>query len=154
MHQIPNIPYHPSKIVPSLVGPDQGWNLIRRIEVYEYSCAVYEVNDNWHPRVDEDDRIFYYPKLGKGRKAGIKWNKAPLGKYTDAQLAESLGVGRTTVAQARRRRSVASYKKKKTINWDKQPLGEIPDAALAKKLGVSPGAVWKARQKRGIEAID
>jgi hypothetical protein len=37
-------------LIPSVVGSDQGWYFIRRIETHLGSCAVYEVRDNWRPK--------------------------------------------------------------------------------------------------------
>jgi hypothetical protein len=37
-------------LVPSIVGSDQGWYFIRRIETSQGHCSVYEVRDNWRPK--------------------------------------------------------------------------------------------------------
>lgn len=139
--------------IPGLIGPDQGWHFLRRIEFSGGHCAVYEVNDNWHPResyFEQHGEKTFFTKLKNGEKAGINWDKAPIGKYTDAEVAHLLGVTRATVTNARRQRRVDSLRKKQNIDWDQQPLGKVSDSEIAKKLGISPGAVWKARKKRGI----
>jgi len=143
------------KPIPGLIGPDQGWHFIRRIESPGGNCAVYEVTDDWRPReaIEYVDRVFY-TKLKNGEKAGVAWDNVPLGKFSDAEVAGFLGVTRSTVTNARRQRHVKSLKKSRSINWDEQPLGRIPDAEIAKNLGVSPGAVWKARKKRGIDLVE
>lgn len=141
-------------LVPSVVGPDQGWHFVRRIVVGNLFCAVYEVDDNWRPRDDKIVGEVFFTKLQRGERAGINWEKMPLGKMPDAEISEQLGVDETTVRKARQKRKIESHRKSMAIDWENQPLGEMSDSALAKRLGVSANAVWKARTSRGITKFE
>lgn len=157
MKAAPDILYRGDRTIPSLIGPDQGWKFVRRIDYpYGHGC-VYDVEDGWRPTdttVGHCNTIFeevvFYTKARNGEKAGIDWDKVPLGEYSDADLAEMLGVSISTVSHARHQRHVLSKKRRQCIDWDKQPLGKMPDSKLAKKLGVSHSAVQRARLDRKI----
>lgn len=43
------------------------------------------------------------------KSKGIEWNKKPLGLISDQKLAQILGVNRSTVSKARRRRGIPKY---------------------------------------------
>jgi len=100
------------------------------------------------------------PAKKHGRPAmKIDWDKQPLGKESDRQIAIKLGINAGTVRTARIKRGIAVAKKsvkykKKGINWDKQPIGEVSDQELADKLGVKSNTVYAARRRRGIELQD
>lgn len=100
-------------------------------------------------------------KRSAGQKAGIDWDSQPLGKASDKDLGEALGVTAGAVRMARRRKNIPRYKtahKKGSsgynvgIDWDSQPLGDMHDAQLARTLNVSESAVRKARAHRNIQA--
>lgn len=143
--------------MPSVVGPDQGWHFVRRIPCKYGSCCVYNVEDGWRPRhvtVGYGGETVFYTKARSGEKVGISWDKVPLGKFSDVELAEVLGVNRSTVTNARHQRQISSSKSRQCINWDRQPLGKMSDGKLAKSLGVSPNAVRRARLSRKIPAFE
>jgi hypothetical protein len=139
--------------IPSIIGPDQGWHFVRVISSKYGRCCVYDVYDEWHPReatVGFGREEIFYTKVKVGEKVGIDWDKVPLGKVSDAEIAKALGVNRSTVTGARRTRDISRAKVDGSINWDEQPLGKMTDGKLAKKLGVSPNAVRRARVARKI----
>lgn len=157
MKAAPDVLYRGDRAIPSLIGPDQGWKFVRRIDYPHGHGCVYDVEDGWRPTDTTVghckiafEEVVFYTKVRNGEKIGIDWDKIPLGKYSDAELAETLGVSRSTVAHARHQRHVSSCKSRQRIDWDKQPLGKISDSKLAKKLGVSHSAVQKARLEREI----
>ncbi len=81
----------------------------------------------------------------------IIWSEQPLGKVTDASLADELGVHESTVAYHRRALHIAPLSPKGTgIDWDAQPLGQLPDLQLALSLGVTATTVRNQRIRRGI----
>jgi len=82
----------------------------------------------------------------------IDWDKQPLGKVIDTELACRLGVSPSAVGDARRARGIAAIGNtaKLGIDWDKQPLGIRTDREIADRLGVHLGVVWKVRTSRGI----
>lgn len=88
----------------------------------------------------------------RGHQKGINWDRQPLGKKTDAEIAEQLGVAPSTVREARQRRGIpkAPYHGRCGIDWGKQPLGIDTDAAIARRLGVPMDTVRTARRRRGI----
>ena len=152
-----SIVFKSDKAIPSVIGPDQGWHFVKKIQTQHWSCCVYDVDDDWHPKyatVGYDKNAVFYTKVRRGEKVGIVWDKVPLGKFSDTELAELLGVDSSTVKHARRQRKISSSKSRQLINWDKQPLGKIPDNKLAKQLGISPSAVRKARLAREIPAFE
>ena len=55
----------------------------------------------------------------RGEKAGIDWDRLPLGRVTDTELARELGVHRTAVRHARTRRGIkaASRTKRSERRW-------------------------------------
>ncbi|MES2563286.1 MAG: hypothetical protein V4637_11220 [Pseudomonadota bacterium] len=52
-------------------------------------------------------------ELAEARSTGVEWNTQPLGKVTDKELADRLGVPYGTVAAARVKRGIPVFKK-----WD------------------------------------
>jgi len=92
------------------------------------------------------------------RKSGhnIDWTDIPLGTDTDAAIAQTYGLKPQTVANARRMRSIPSYKPYskaiQKVDWDDEPrLGKMPDRMLQRLLGAASSAsVTAARQRRGI----
>ncbi len=82
----------------------------------------------------------------------IQWDKQPLGQVSDEELAQQLGVTRTAVGVARRRRGITAHRKPPSkIDWASQPLGQMSDAALARKLGCVRPSVTRARTRAGIK---
>jgi len=144
------------KPIPSVIGPDQGWHFVKRIYSKYGECCMYDVDDEWHPKnatAGSESRKDFYTKAQHGERAGINWDKAPLGKVLDAELASMLGVNRSTVAHARKLRKIPSVQSDQRVDWDAQPLGKMPDNKLARELGVSANAVRKARMARKIKAF-
>lgn len=84
------------------------------------------------------------------RPKGIDWDRQPLGKVPDGELAAEFGVTPWAVAQQRRKRGVARAPTGPQIDWATQPLGEVVDRVLAARLGVSPSTVQRARARLGI----
>lgn len=84
------------------------------------------------------------------RPKGIDWDRQPLGKVPDRELAAELGVTPWAVAQQREKRGLARAPARRPIDWRKEPLGEVVDSVLAAKLGVSPSTVQRARARLGI----
>lgn len=145
------------KPIPSVIGPDQGWHFVRRISSPYGECCMYDVDDGWRPRkatVKFGRKEGFCTKARNGESAGIDWDKAPLGKVSDSELADILGVSRSTVTNARLLRGISSVKSGQCIDWSKQPLGKMTDGKLAKILCVSPNAVRRARVAREIPAFE
>jgi len=92
-----------------------------------------------------------------GHRAGIDWDKQPLGKVPDCDLAKDLGVDAASVKSARNVRGIPRYYKKlgKVVDWDSEPqLGKVPDVELANELGVHRRTVANARERRGIPKLE
>ncbi len=65
-------------MIPSMVGPDQGWYFVRKIVVGLSSCAVYDVEDGWEPQkgwVTGDDGKFSYTKPSTVEMSGVFMKK-------------------------------------------------------------------------------
>lgn len=90
--------------------------------------------------------------VGFLRPKGIDWDSQPLGDLSDTDLANMLGVDRSAVTGARKRRGISRFDPG-YVDWDSQPLGVVHDSHIAKKLGVSESAVNAARRRRGIRAV-
>lgn len=87
------------------------------------------------------------------RKTKEFWDSQPLGQMSDGQLAKKLkhlGVTRSAVGNARRRRGIPVHPIDQT-DWDNEELlGEIPDKELAAKHDVRSSSVARARHRRGL----
>jgi len=83
----------------------------------------------------------------------IDWDAQPLGETPDSALADGLGVSRSAVTAARRRRQIPPWRERNTIDWDSQPLGEVQDPIIAKRLGTRTEDVYAARKRRGIPSF-
>ena len=82
----------------------------------------------------------------------IQWDKLPLGQVSDEEIAQQLGVTRTAVGIARRRRGITAHRRPPSrIDWASQPLGQVSDTALARKLGCARSAVTRARIRAGVK---
>jgi len=97
------------------------------------------------------------------KPVNIDWSKQPIGKISDADLAEKIGVSQRTVSRYRNRLGITSFRQSsktkseaesraeaRAIDWDAQPLGEVPDRQLARKLGVGYAVVRGRRTERKI----
>lgn len=122
------------------------------------------------------------PVTVDGHVMRIDWEKQPLGRIPDTQLAKMLGVTQTAVCEARRKRKIppaprvlrgehghalaartqvlqrcpvesARVLSRSRIDWSVQPLGFISDEVLAKRLGCSCSLVFAARKRRGIPCM-
>ena len=99
-------------------------------------------------------------RLAWNGRREVDWSRQPLGQKSDRALAAELGVDRTAVAQARRRRGIAACtdssrfrENPRKVNWVAVAgLGRMPDGVLARKLGVTRSAVIKARMRLGVPA--
>lgn len=92
------------------------------------------------------------------KKKKINWDRQPLGKKSDREIAKKLGVTPLIVKRHREERGIpvadryANFKSKNT-NWDEQPLGQLHDSVIAERVGVSVEAVGRARRRRNIPAL-
>lgn len=82
----------------------------------------------------------------------ITWDEVDdLGKVSDPVIAKRLGVDRTQVFRARKRRGIPAFTQ--PIKWDEvDDLGKVSDRVMAERLGVSNSSVHNARKIRGIPA--
>lgn len=83
----------------------------------------------------------------------IDWDKQPLGRVSDSELARRLGVTPGAVRQARARRGIAAalpVGQPSRYDWSAVALGERPDAAIAAELGCSRRTVARARKRAGV----
>lgn len=85
---------------------------------------------------------------------GIDWDSQLLGEVPDVELASSLGVDRSAVAGARKRRGIPRCPDCRwvEVDWDSAGLGESPDVAVAARLGCSEARVRVERVRRHIPA--
>lgn len=86
---------------------------------------------------------------------GIDWNQQPLGERSDYEIAESLGVHRTTVREARLRRGIRRVRAYDRCahtpdEWETDTLGRVPDAVLAGARGCTVAAIAQQRRVRNI----
>lgn len=86
---------------------------------------------------------------------GVDWDRQPLGQLSDYELADALGVHRTTVREARLRRGIrrarAFDRYARTLDeWEVDTLGRVPDAVLAGARGCSVQAIAQQRRVRGL----
>lgn len=94
------------------------------------------------------------PKAKAGHE--IRWDRQPLGKISDRQIAKKLGVEPGIVRHQRMRLGIpiaesSRFALTKGIDWDNEGrLGKMCDTHLGKELGVTGAAVRKARQRRDI----
>ncbi len=77
----------------------------------------------------------------------IDWDKQPLGKELDTEIAKRLGCHRTAVKVARDARGIPA---KKFTRWENVPFGKKSDMEIAREMGVSNGAVGLRRKALGI----
>ena len=109
----------------------------------------------------------------------IDWGKVPLGKKSDCEIAEDLGILVSTVQRARYNRKIPAFKGEKRahrteppaytlaqlreelgdppvidnhVNWLKVPLGCTTDKTLSRWLGVQRERVSNIRRRYGIPA--
>ena len=84
----------------------------------------------------------------------VNWNKQPLGKVRDSDLARRLGVSRERVRQMRAKRGIPRVPRaSELIDWDAQPLGEMSDGDIGRSVGVSGHVVRTERLLRGIASL-
>lgn len=85
----------------------------------------------------------------------INWDRQPLGKVPDSELATLLECSKQAVHQARKTRGIPAFSEDKfhrctEIDWDTIPLGKISDYQLANIYGVAPKTIKRAREARGL----
>lgn len=134
--------------IPSGVGEFDGWVIRRKIYVGPVLGIIYDVEDDWYPR-NVGKRLF---RRNFGH-LDIDWDRKPLGKVPDQQIANELGVSHTTVVKARLKRSIPGTRPRRVkldIDWNVHPFGKRFDAEIARDLGVSPKTVARERKKRKI----
>lgn len=85
---------------------------------------------------------------------GIDWDKQPLGKAVDAEIAQRLGVAENAVRQQRMKRKIPSYQSQWRADRHKKyleaGLGKLSDTEVAGKLGVCRSTVSGYRVGLGI----
>jgi hypothetical protein len=74
---------------------------------------------------------------------------ARLGRASDRQVAEALGLGPETVARERRRRGIA-HSRHRWTKADRALLGRLPAEEVARRLRLTVGAVRATRYRLGI----
>jgi len=88
------------------------------------------------------------------RVHGIDWDRAPLGKLSDAHIASLYGCSTANVFRARKRRGIPAFKNplknQGTTDHNKHLLGKFSDSAVADLIGVCRAAVTNARKKYGV----
>ncbi len=85
----------------------------------------------------------------------MNWKKVGLGKVSDRELAERLGVSHTAVRRARLRLGVKpANKPPKHKKWSRRGLGKLPDAEIARREGVTRQTVHRERERRGISPYE
>lgn len=85
----------------------------------------------------------------KTKTGSIDWDKIPLGKVRDRDIAAQYGMPIRTVTQARFRRGIRAEWTKERIDWSKQDLSR-PSAEISKELGVTYEAVREAKRRHGF----
>lgn len=81
----------------------------------------------------------------------IDWDMDDLGKRSDKEIAESLGVTSVTVSRKRDEMGIPLFCGRKSgIDWNEVEFGKYPDKELANRLGVTPVAIRRQRVNRGI----
>ncbi len=93
------------------------------------------------------------------KSGGHRWTRreiALLGKHTDREVAEALGINLAAVILKRQRLNIPPSKPPALkVRWTKRRialLGRHPDPVVAAKLGISPSSVKRKRQQLGIAA--